>query len=122
MNISERLEKWKVENNGVVETSATISIRNDAMNITIQGKSLEDAYEKLAKLYGESSVQAGTNTSANVSVQPTFPQTSTFQQDSTMGLQDVLKGKQLLRVYNPAVPLGAGESTITYNGSQYVVK
>lgn len=125
MNISEQLEKWKTENNGVIETSATITIRGDSMNITIQGSSLEDAYAKLAKLYGETGTEKPANENLHGSFQPTFQQGSVFPQttlDSTKGIQEVLNGKQLLRVHNTAIPLAAGESTITYNGVQYVVK
>jgi hypothetical protein len=122
MNISERLEKWRVENNGIVETSATISIRSDALNITVQGKTLEDAYDKLAKIYGEPAVQATAKSNVYESIQPTFPQANTFQQDSTKDLQEILKGRQLMRVHMPSIPLGVGESTITHNGIQYVVK
>lgn len=125
MNITERLAKWKKENNGIVETTATISIRNENMNITVQGTSLEDAYEKLAKLYGETTENGNVQEVKSESVQPThFPATSTLSApaENTKSIQDVLNGKQLVRIYTQGTPLGFGESVITYNNVQYVVK
>ena len=125
MNITERLAKWKRENNGVVETTATISIRNENMNITVQGTSLEDAYEKLAKLYGETAENGNVQEVKSESVQPAhFPATSTLSAptENTKSIQDVLNGKQLVRIYTPGSNLGFGESVVNYNNVQYVVK
>ena len=125
MNITERLAKWKKENNGIVETTATISIRNENMNITVQGTSLEDAYEKLAKLYGETAENGNVQEVKSESVQPAhFPASSTLSTptETTKSIQDALNGKQLVRIYTPGTSLGFGESVITYNNVQYVVK
>ena len=125
MNITERLAKWKKENNGIVETTATISIRNENMNITVQGTSLEDAYEKLAKLYGETAENGNVQEVKSESVQPANFQTTpslASSTETTKSIQDVLNGKQLVRIHTPGTPLGFGESVITYNNVQYVVK
>lgn len=118
MDVKKRLEEWKNANSdGVYETLSTITIKTNTMSITVSGGSLEEAFSQIEGICkAEEKVAPATN-----SFLSTIPATATPVMQEAKALTDVLKGRTLLRVHTPNIPLAPNEETILFNGTTWVV-
>lgn len=144
MDIKNKLNSWAKEYEGSAEIHSTITLKNKDVNIVVSGDTLEEAYKKLESIClssdkTEISKEISNNTSSIESTeikQLNFnevakPQNNNQMQQSVqnttigappMDLQAILKGRQLLRMYDTTQPLKPDEEIQRIGNIDYVVK
>lgn len=118
MDVKKRLEEWKNSHpDGVYETLSTITVKTKSMNVSVSGSSLEEAFSQLEGICkGEEKVAPATNSFLSTNNTLATPVT-----EEAKALTDLLKGRTLLRMHTPSIPLAPNEDTIVFNGTTWVV-
>jgi hypothetical protein len=137
MTILEQLKKWSEKTGGKYETVSTINLRTDKLTVSACGDSLENAYEKIKTLYGdfnevlkENDTEEKKDDTVNSNVLNSVPSISPtpnlssmdLNTASTKSLAEALGDRKIVKIYTPGTVLEPGETTITYQNTQYVVK
>lgn len=144
MDIKNKLNSWAKEYEGSAEIHSTITLKSKDLNVVVSGDTLEEAYKKLESIClasdktetnKEDSNKASTTESMEIK-QLNFnevakPQNNNQMQQSVqnttigappMDLQAILKGRQLLRMYDTTQPLKPDEEIQRIGNIDYVVK
>lgn len=145
MDIKNKLNSWAKEYEGSAEIHSTITLKSKDLNVVVSGDTLEEAYKKLESIClasdkTETNKEDSNKASATESMeikQLNFnevakPSTTTTQvqqpvQNASIGtpptdLQAILKGRQLLRMYDTTQPLKPDEEIQRIGNIDYVVK
>lgn len=144
MDIKNKLNSWAKEYEGSAEIHSTITLKSKDLNVVVSGDTLEEAYKKLESIClasdktetnKEDSNKASATESTEIK-QLNFnevakPQNNNQMQQSVqnttigappMDLQAILKGRQLLRMYDTTQPLKPDEELQRIGNIDYVVK
>lgn len=144
MDIKNKLNSWAKEYEGSAEIHSTITLKSKDLNVVVSGDTLEEAYKKLESIClasdktetnKEDSNKAPLAESTEIK-QLNFnevakPQNNNQMQQSVqnttigappMDLQAILKGRQLLRMYDATQPLKPDEELQRIGNIDYVVK
>lgn len=144
MDIKNKLNSWAKEYEGSAEIHSTITLKSKDLNVVVSGDTLEEAYKKLESIClasdkTETNKEDSNKASATESMeikQLNFnevakPQNNNQMQQSVqnttigappMDLQAILKGRQLLRMYDTTQPLKPDEEIQRIGNIDYVVK
>mgnify|MGYP001141878608 CR=1 FL=1 len=144
MDIKNKLNSWAKEYEGSAEIHSTITLKNKDVNIVVSGDTLEEAYKKLESICLSSDKTESSKEDSNKAPlaesteikQLNFnevakPQNNNQMQQSVqnttiggapMDLQAILKGRQLLRMYDTTQPLKPDEEIQRIGNIDYVVK
>lgn len=143
MDIKNKLNSWAKEYEGSAEIHSTITLKSKDLNVVVSGDTLEEAYKKL-----ESICLASDKTETNKEDSNKAPLTESTEvkqlnfnevakpqnnaqvqpaQNASIGappmdLQAILKGRQLLRMYDATQPLKPDEEIQRIGNIDYVVK
>lgn len=146
MDIKNKLNSWAKEYEGSAEIHSTITLKSKDLNVVVSGDTLEEAYKKLESIClasdktetnKEDSNKASATESMEIKqlnfnevVKPSTTTTTQVQQpvqNASIGtpptdLQAILKGRQLLRMYDATQPLKPDEELQRIGNIDYVVK
>ena len=122
MTILEQLNKWSEKTGGNAETVSTITLSTEQMNLVVHGVSLEDAYDKIKEICSDFKEEESATTE-------TTPESNKIELNkidlniaSTKTLAEALGDKKIVKIYTPGTALEEGESVISFQNTQYVVK
>jgi len=122
MTILEQLNKWSEKTGGNAETVSTITLSTEQMNLVVHGVSLEDAYDKIKEICSDFKEEEPATTE-------TIPESNKVELNkldlniaSTKTLAEALGDKKIVKIYTPGTALEKGESIISFQNTQYVVK
>lgn len=144
MDIKNKLNSWAKEYEGSAEIHSTITLKSKDLNVVVSGDTLEEAYKKLESIClasdktetnKEDSNKASTTESMEIK-QLNFNEVAKPQNNNQMqqpvqntsigtpptDLQAILKGRQLLRMYDTTQPLKPDEEIQRIGNIDYVVK
>lgn len=144
MDIKNKLNSWAKEYEGSAEIHSTITLKSKDLNVVVSGDTLEEAYKKLESIClasdkTETNKEDSNKASATESVEikqlnfnevaksSTTTQVQQPVQNTSIGapptdLQAILKGRQLLRMYDATQPLKPDEELQRIGNIDYVVK
>ena len=116
------LKEWAKKNSGEISIKTFLNIKSPDINISVEGVNFEDAVKKLEPLlngYNDNTNNENKNNLVEASNSTLNTNTTPLNNDN---INELLKGKQLLRMFDGKSMLNAGEQIIEINGLKYVVK
>ena len=130
MDIKNKLNSWAKEYEGSAEIHSTITLKSKDLNVVVSGDTLEEAYKKLESICKASTTESMEIKQLNfneVAKPSTTTQVQQPVQNTSIGapptdLQAILKGRQLLRMYDATQPLKPDEELQRIGNIDYVVK
>ena len=116
------LKEWAKKNSGEISIKTFLNIKSPDINISVEGVNFEDAVKKLEPLlngYNDNTNNENKNNLVEAINSTLNTNTTPLNNDN---INELLKGKQLIRMFDGKSMLNAGEQIIEINGLKYVVK